>query len=107
MPSEWLGVHGGRSYGPSPRGSSTPGPAVCNTVHTVVLLYRTRNLIKHAEVVLKLGELINISEKTLSYKYSLFHDFSPRSHEFPWLQGLDFMTTGLDPCQKCVEMWPK
>ena len=45
--------------------------------------------------------------KTLSYKYSLFHDFSPRSHEFPWLQGLDFMTTGLDPCQKCVEMWPK
>ena len=28
MPSEWLGVHGGRSYGPSPRGSSLPGPAV-------------------------------------------------------------------------------
>ena len=28
MPSEWLGVHGGRSYGPSPRGKSTPGPAV-------------------------------------------------------------------------------
>ena len=28
MPSEWLGVHGGRSYGPSPRGSSIPGPAV-------------------------------------------------------------------------------
>ena len=27
MPSEWLGVHGGRSYGPSPRGSSKPGPA--------------------------------------------------------------------------------
>ena len=35
MPSEWLGVHGGRSYGPSPRGSSLPGPAV----RTV--LYRT------------------------------------------------------------------
>ena len=28
MPSEWLGVHGGRSYGPSPRGKSLPGPAV-------------------------------------------------------------------------------
>ena len=28
MPSEWLGVHGGRSYGPVPRGSSLPGPAV-------------------------------------------------------------------------------
>ena len=28
MPSEWLGVHGGRSYGPSPRGSSLPSPAV-------------------------------------------------------------------------------
>jgi hypothetical protein len=28
MPSELLGVHGGRSYGPSPRGKSTPGPAV-------------------------------------------------------------------------------
>ena len=28
MPSEWLGVHGGRSYGPSPRGKYTPGPAV-------------------------------------------------------------------------------
>ena len=28
MPSEWLGVHGGRSYGPSPRGKSIPGPAV-------------------------------------------------------------------------------
>jgi hypothetical protein len=28
MPSEWLGVHGGRSYGASPRGSSLTGPAV-------------------------------------------------------------------------------
>lgn len=28
MPSEWLGVHGGRSYGPVPRGSFTLGPAV-------------------------------------------------------------------------------
>ena len=28
MPSEWLGVHGGRSYGPVSRGSSLPGPAV-------------------------------------------------------------------------------
>ena len=32
MPSEWLGVHGGRSYGPVPRGSSLPGPAVTPTV---------------------------------------------------------------------------
>ena len=28
MPSEWLGVHGGRSYVPVPRGSSLPSPAV-------------------------------------------------------------------------------
>ena len=28
MPSEWLEVHGGRGYGPVPRGSFTPGPAV-------------------------------------------------------------------------------
>ena len=28
MPSEWLGVHGGRSYGPVSRGKSTPSPAV-------------------------------------------------------------------------------
>jgi hypothetical protein len=32
MPSEWLGVHRGRSYGASPRGSSLPGPAVVGTV---------------------------------------------------------------------------
>ena len=37
MPSEWLGVHGGRSYGPSPRGKSLPGPAV--TLALYVLLY--------------------------------------------------------------------
>jgi hypothetical protein len=28
MPSEWLGVNGGRSYGPVPRGKRLPGPAV-------------------------------------------------------------------------------
>ena len=28
MSPEWLGVHGGRSYGPVSRGSSLPGPAV-------------------------------------------------------------------------------
>ena len=32
MPSEWLGVHGGRSYGPVPRGKRLPGPAVCSVL---------------------------------------------------------------------------
>ena len=37
MPSEWLGVHGGRSYGPSPRGKSIPGPAVLGTKKNSVM----------------------------------------------------------------------
>ena len=37
MPSEWLGVHGGRSYGPSPRGKSLPGPAVYHTRYPTII----------------------------------------------------------------------
>ena len=36
MPSEWLGVHGGRSYGPVPRGKRLPGPAV--HIHILVVI---------------------------------------------------------------------
>ena len=43
MPSEWLGVHGGRSYGPSPRGKSLPSPAVCGIRYTYSI-WINRNL---------------------------------------------------------------
>jgi hypothetical protein len=37
MPSEWLGVHGGRSYGPVPRGPSLPSLAVYCTLYCTLL----------------------------------------------------------------------
>ena len=46
MPSEWLGVHGGRSYGPVSRGSSLPGPAVYFlTVDDTQFKYYTHNTV--------------------------------------------------------------
>ena len=43
MPSEWFGVHGGRSYGPSPRGSSEPGPAVAAVALATLTLKIKKN----------------------------------------------------------------
>jgi hypothetical protein len=40
MPSEWLGVYGGRSYGPSLRGSSLPGPA------SMILISKWKKMLK-------------------------------------------------------------
>ena len=46
-------------------------------MHTVL---RTVSYVRYNIII---GETVNISEKTLSYKYGLFHDFSPRSLDFP------------------------
>ena len=44
MPSEWLGVHGGRSYGPVPRGKRLPGPAV-PILHYCIIPHKKFNIL--------------------------------------------------------------
>jgi hypothetical protein len=44
LPSEWLAVHGGRSYGPVPRGKRLPGPAV-PILHYCIIPHKKFNIL--------------------------------------------------------------
>ena len=91
MPSEWLGVHGGRSYGPSPRGKSLPGPAVVQLYGTLTLTLPYSNM-WYGLTLIKL-------KISIKYRLSIPSVYSINLHELSWCplsggEGHNYMTVG-------------